>query len=89
MRAKFLDTVAARHRAELYCEVHPSSPSAMRAPKIFMKSGVWTALLGPSVRGGIAGFGPTIEAALRAFDHQYLNYLRKPRQTSLPLDQAA
>jgi hypothetical protein len=88
MNAKFLDTVAARQRAELYCELHPGSPSAIRAPKIFIKSGVWTALLGKSVRDGIAGFGPTIEAALRAFDQQYLDYRRRPRRNSL-LDQAA
>lgn len=88
MSAKFLDDVAARHRADLYCASHPGSPSAIRAPKIFMKSGVWTALLGKSVRDGIAGFGPTVETALRAFDQQYLNYLRRPRETS-PLDQAA
>jgi hypothetical protein len=88
MNAKFLDTVAAKQRAELYCELHPGSPSAIRAPKIFMRSGVWTALLGKSVRDGIAGFGPTIEAALRAFDHQYLNCLRQPSETSA-LDQAA
>jgi hypothetical protein len=88
MSAKFLDNVAARHRAELYCESHPGSPSAVRAPKIFMKSGVWTALLGKSVREGIAGFGPTVETALRAFDRQYLNYLRQPRDGAA-LDQAA
>jgi hypothetical protein len=88
MRAKFLDTIAARHRAELYCESHPGSPSAIRAPKLFLKSGVWIALLGKSVRDGIAGFGPTVEAALGAFDRQYLDYLRQPRDASA-LDQAA
>jgi hypothetical protein len=88
MNAKFLDTVAAKQRAELYCELHPGSPSAIRAPRLFMKSGVWTALLGKSVRDGIAGFGPTIETALRAFDQQYLDYLRRPHETSR-LDQAA
>jgi hypothetical protein len=88
MNAKFLDAVAARQRAELYCESHPGSPSAVRSPKVFIKSGVWTALLGKSVRQGIAGFGPTVEAALRAFDRQYLEYLRQPRETSA-LDQAA
>jgi hypothetical protein len=88
MNAKFLDTIAARHRAELYCETHPGSPSAVRSPKVFLKSGVWTALLGKSVRHGIAGFGPTVEAALRAFDRQYLDYLRQPRDSSA-LDQAA
>jgi hypothetical protein len=88
MNAKFLDRVAARQRAELYCESHPGSPSAVRSPKVFIKSGVWTALLGQSVRQGIAGFGPTVEAALRAFDRQYLEYLRQPRETAA-LDQAA
>jgi hypothetical protein len=88
MNAKFLDAVAARQRAELYCQSHPGSPSAMRSPRVFIKSGVWTALLGKSVRDGIAGFGPTVEAALRAFDQQYLNYLRQPREASA-LDQAA
>ena len=88
MRAKFLDHVAARHRAELYCESHPGSPSAVRAPKIFMKSGVWTALLGKNVRDGIVGFGPTVESALRAFDQQYLNYWRQSHDGSR-LDQAA
>jgi hypothetical protein len=88
MTAKFLDNVAARHRAELYCETHPGSPSAVRSPKIFLRSGVWTALLGKSVRDGISGFGPTVETALRAFDEQYLNYLRQPRDV-ISLDQAA
>jgi hypothetical protein len=88
MRTKFLDNVAARQRAQLYCELHPGSPSAIRSPKIFMKSGVWTALLGKSIRHGIAGFGPTVEAALGAFDRQYLNYLRPSGEAS-PVDQAA
>ena len=88
MRAKFLDHVAARQRAELYCELHPGSPSAIRSPKIFLKSGVWIALLGKSIRHGIAGFGPTVEAALGAFDRQYMNYLRQPGEAST-LDQAA
>jgi hypothetical protein len=88
MRAKFIDNIAARHRAELYYELHPGSPSAIRSPKIFLKSGVWTALLGKNVRQGIAGFGPTVEAALGAFDRQYLNYLRQ-RGGASRLDQAA
>jgi hypothetical protein len=88
MRAKFIDNLAARQRAELYCELHPRSPSAMRSPKIFQRSGVWIALLGKSIRQGIAGFGPTVEAALAAFDREYLNYLRQPGEAS-PQDQAA
>ena len=88
MTAKYLDQLAARQRAELYYEMHPRSPSAVRSPKIFARSGVWIALLGPNVREGIAGFGPTIEAALRAFDDQYLKSLRQPDEAS-PMDRAA
>lgn len=87
MNKKFLDKVAARQRAELYCELHPGSPSAVRLPRIFAKSGVWVALLGRSVTDGIAGFGPTVETALRAFDMQYLNSLRQPAASAL--DRAA
>ncbi|HYJ07028.1 MAG TPA: hypothetical protein VEX43_18000 [Chthoniobacterales bacterium] len=78
MTAKAMDKVAARQRAELYYELHPGSPSAVRMPKLFVRSGVWIALLGRSVREGIAGFGPTVEAALRAFDAQYLDSLNPP-----------
>jgi hypothetical protein len=88
MTAKYMDKIAAKQRAELYYELHPGSPSAVRMPKLFARSGVWVALLGRSVRDGIAGFGPTIEAALRAFDAQYLNTLRQPSGAST-LDRAA
>ena len=88
MTAKYLDQVAARQRAELYYELHPGSPSAVRSPKIFARSGVWIALLGRTVRDGIAGFGPTVEAALRAFDVAYLETLRQPDDAS-ELDRAA
>lgn len=87
MTAKYLDKVAARQCAELYYELHPRSPSAVRSPKIFVQSGVWIALLGRTVRDGIAGFGPTIDAALRAFDVQYLSAKRQPGTPS-PLDRA-
>jgi len=76
MTARYLDKAAARQRAQLYYELHPRSPSAVRAPKLFMRSGVWIALLGRNVRDGIAGLGPTVETALRAFDAQYLENLR-------------
>jgi hypothetical protein len=88
MTAKAMAKVAAKQRAELYCESHPGSPSAIRSPQLFVRSGVWIALLGDSVRDGIAGFGPTIEAALRAFDVAYLNAL-KPSAERQTLDRAA
>jgi hypothetical protein len=88
MTAKYLDKVAARQRAELYYELHPGSPSGVRRPKLYVRSGTWVALLGRNVRDGIAGFGPTVEAALRAFDAQYLNSLRQPTPASA-LERAA
>ena len=62
----------------IYCDEHPRSPSAVRRPKLLLRGELWIALIGESVQRGIAGFGPTIEAALRAFDRQYLNALRPP-----------
>jgi hypothetical protein len=88
MTARYLDKIAAAQRAELYYQSHPGSPAAVRAPRLFVRSGVWIALLGRSVRDGIAGFGPTVEAALRAFDAQYIQSLRPPAENST-LDRAA
>lgn len=56
---------------DTYCTAHPDSPSAMRRPKLFIRSDLWIALLGPSIEEGIVGIGPNVAAALRAFDAQY------------------
>ena len=61
-----------------YCVAHPGSPAAVRLPVLSIRRGVWMALLGPSVEEGIVGIGSTVEAALRAFDTQYLAALRPP-----------
>ena len=75
-----ISTTAAMERMELYCAAHPGSPSAARRPKLFFRSHLWIALLGPSVEEGIVGIGQTVEAALRAFDAQYLAGLRPPAE---------
>jgi hypothetical protein len=62
---------AAIEQMDIYCTAHPESPSAMRRPKLFVRSDLWIALLGPSIEEGIVGIGPNIAAALRAFDVQY------------------
>ena len=67
-------------RMELYCAAHPGSPSAALRPRLLHRSQLWIALLGPSVEEGIVGIGPTVEAALRAFDAQYLAGLRPPAE---------
>ena len=80
-RRNVLDpTIAAMERMEVYCATHSGSPSATRRPRLFLRSHLWIALLGPSVEEGIVGIGPTVEAALRAFDAQYLAGLRPPAQ---------
>src|SRR5215475_9165637 len=66
-----------------YCTAHPNSPSAVRRPALSIRSGLWIALLGPSVEEGIVGIGSTVEAALRAFDAQYLAGLRPPVRRGL------
>ena len=69
---------AAMEQMELYRRAHPGSPSAVRPPRLFFRSELWIALLGPSIEEGIVGIGPTVAAAQRAFDAQYLAGLRPP-----------
>jgi hypothetical protein len=71
-------TLAAVERMNLYCAAHSRSPSAVRRPQLKSRGDLWIALLGPSVEEGIIGIGATVEAALRAFDAQYLAGLRPP-----------
>jgi hypothetical protein len=63
-----------------YCAARPGSPSAVRRPQLFFRNDLWIALLGPSVEEGIVGIGPTVAAALRAFDAQYLFGLHPPNE---------
>lgn len=69
-----------------YCATHPGSPSAVRGPQLFFRGELWIAVLGPSVEEGIVGIGPTVAAALRAFDAQYLVRSRPPNEEiNLPM----
>ena len=69
-------SLAATEQMDFYCAAHPGSPAAVRRPRLFVRGELWIALLGPSVEEGIVGIGPTVKAALRAFDSQYLAGLR-------------
>ena len=81
-RARVMDhALAAMEQMELYCQAHPGSPAAVRRPRLFVRGDLWVALLGPSVEEGIVGIGPSVTAALRAFDAQYLAGLRPPAKT--------
>jgi len=73
-------TMDAMERMESYCAAHPGSPCAARRPSLLFRGQLWIALLGPTVEEGIVGIGQTVEAALRAFDAQYLAGLRPPAQ---------
>src|SRR6201993_1617044 len=75
---------AAIEQMNVFCASHPESPSAARRPRLFFRSDLWIALLGPSMEEGIVGIGPTVAAALRAFDAQYLVYLCPPNERTIP-----
>jgi hypothetical protein len=79
-----LDTEAAIERARIYIAAHPRGPSAVRRPKLSLRSGIWIAILGPNIQEGIVGIGTTVEAALRAFDAQYLAALRPQNEKYAP-----
>ena len=79
-RRRVVDHAAAAvEEMQLYCAARPGSPSAVRHPQLFFRGELWIALLGPNVAEGIVGIGPTVPAALRAFDAQYLAGLRPPK----------
>jgi hypothetical protein len=81
MKHKDIDqAMASKERAELYFAAHPRSPAAVRRPDLSIRSGRWVALFGRSIEDGIVGVGSTVEAALRAFDSQYLAALRPPTE---------
>ncbi len=71
---------AAIEEIKHYWATHPGSPSAVRRPELFIRGDLWIALLGPNMEEGIIGIGPTVAAALRAFDAQYLIALRPPNK---------
>jgi hypothetical protein len=71
-------TLAAMKEMELYCVSHPRSPAAVRRPRLSICGRTFVALLGPAIEEGIAGFGDSVQAALRAFDAQYSRSLTPP-----------
>ena len=71
-------TLAAMREMERHCTAHPRSPAAVRRPRLSIRGRTFVALLGPAIEEGIAGFGDSVEAALRAFDVQYSRSLTSP-----------
>jgi len=81
-------TLAAMEEIQSYCLAHPGSPAAVRRPQLSIRGDLWIALLEPSVKKGIVGIGPSVEAALRAFDAQYLEFLGPRKEASTIHDSA-
>jgi len=80
-RLRLVDyATAAVEQMKEYCASRPGSPAAMRNPQLFFRGELWIALLGPNLEEGIVGIGPTVGAALRAFDTQYLAGLCPPNE---------
>lgn len=48
-------------------------PSVLFRPGLSMDGDQWCALYGDNLQDGVAGFGDTPEAAMRAFDRAWLN----------------
>jgi len=70
-------TLAAMQEMERYCAAHPGSPAAVRRPGLSIRGRTFVALLGPTIEEVIAGFGDSVQAALRAFDKQYSRSLAR------------
>jgi hypothetical protein len=60
---------------EEYLEDHPGSPAARLRPKIGMADDVWLAFIGPDVREGASGLGPTPRDALDDFNRHFMEPL--------------
>jgi hypothetical protein len=89
-RRRVLDyATPAIEQMKVYYAAHPGSPSAVRRPQLLFRGDLWIALLGPNVEEGIVGIGPTVAAALRAFDAEYLAGLRPPIATAGKIGTAA
>jgi hypothetical protein len=71
-------TLATMQEMERYYAAHPQGPAATRRPRLSIRGRTFVALLGPAIGDGIAGFGDSAQAALRAFDVQYSRSLRPP-----------
>ena len=84
-RRRVMDYAAAAiEQMKHYYATHPDSPSAVRGLQLFFRGDLWIAVLGPSVEDGIVGIGPTVAAALRAFDAQYMVRLHPPNKEINP-----
>ena len=57
---------------EEFLEDYPKTPAAQLRPRMGMANDVWLAFIGPDLRRGASGFGPTPQAALEDFNRNFL-----------------
>ena len=82
--ARFLDVTSLaieelpspiKEDVEKYLEDHPGSPAARLRPKIGMADDIWLAFIGPELREGASGLGPTPRDALDDFNRHFMEPL--------------
>ena len=60
---------------EDYLEQHPRSPAAQLRPRMGMVGDTWLAFIGPKLRPGASGLGPTPLYALEDFNRHFMEPL--------------
>jgi len=60
---------------EAFLEDHPRSPAARLRPRMGMVGDTWLAFIGPNLRPGASGLGPTPCDALEDFNLRFMEPL--------------
>jgi hypothetical protein len=64
-----------REDVEDFLETHPRSPAAQLRPRMGMVDDIWLAFVGPKLRPGATGLGPTPLDALEDFNRRFMEPL--------------
>jgi hypothetical protein len=67
--------VVIKKDVEDYLEKHPRSPAARLRPRMGMVGDTWLAFIGPKLRPGASGLGPTPQDALEDFNRHFMEPL--------------
>ena len=64
-----------REDVEDFLEAHPRSPAARLRPRMGMVGDIWLVFIGPKLRPGASGLGPTPCDALEDFNRHFMEPL--------------
>jgi len=64
-----------REDVEDFLETHPRSPAAQLRPRMGMVHDIWLAFVGPNLRPGASGLGPTPLDILEDFNRRFMEPL--------------